>query len=375
MQTVTCFVLNDFINDNRVLREAISLRDDGYSVTICALHEKGLPEHEEAHAIPVHRVRLTSKAWPKIMFIQFLKYLEFIFRAVLSYRNTDIVHCNDLNTLPVGVLIKLLKRNTKIVYDAHEYEINTGSNQSKFHIRMLYYFEKALISYADRVITVSEGIADEYRRLYSLTDNVVVMNCPPHLDIPVKHNIFRERFDIPESTLIFLYQGGLYRHRGIEEIVEVFTNLNDEHKMVVFMGYGPLKDYIVEAQSKTGNIIHIDAVTPEVLLSYTNSADCGILLYPNSCLSHYYCLPNKLFEYAMAEIPIIASDLYELRKKVLGSNIGYIVIENDVQNFSRVVSSITPEDLHKLHQNLVTFKLNHNWETQVTIFKNVYQQL
>ena len=79
MKKVTSIVINNFINDSRVLKENISLQKAGYEVQVVALHEEPLREHETVQNILVHRVKLKSRGWPKKKDIQILKYVEIIY--------------------------------------------------------------------------------------------------------------------------------------------------------------------------------------------------------------------------------------------------------------------------------------------------------
>ena len=108
MIKVLSIVLNNFKNDSRVLKENISLQNAGYHVKVVALHEEPLEEYENVQGLSVHRVKLKTRHWPKHTLVQFIKYFEFIYRCVKKYRKTNIVHCNDLNALPIGVIIKMI---------------------------------------------------------------------------------------------------------------------------------------------------------------------------------------------------------------------------------------------------------------------------
>ena len=76
------------------------------------------------------------------------------------------------------------------------------------------------------------------------------------------------------------------------------------------------------------NIYFHKAVSPDVLLDYTSSADFGISTIEDSCLSYRYCLPNKMFEYLMAGIPVIVSNLYEMKRLVESNMVGTVAKEN-----------------------------------------------
>ena len=373
--SVDLIVLNNFKNDSRVLKEAISLQNNGYDVKVIALHEDPLPESETVQEIPVYRIKLKSRSWSKNKIVQLFKYIEFIYRCIKQYKKTDILHCNDLNTLPIGVMIKkFINKNVKIVYDAHEYEINDKPNQNHYSIKIRYFIEKFLIQYADKVMTVSNGIADEYVRLYGIDKPALVLNTPPFQKIQ-KKNIFRETLRIKDEQIVFLYQGGLSQGRGIEILLDTFKMLQKTPYIIIFMGYGPLKTLIIEASEKYENIFYHPAVSPDVLLDYTSSADFGILFYENNCLNHYYCSPNKMFEYLMAELPIIVSDLYEMKKIVENENIGIVAAENTSEELKKAIKIIADLDQSILLANIRKLKTVYNWEVQEQHLVKLYQEL
>ena len=249
-------VLNNFQNDSRVLRENLSLKNAGYSTQVVALHEDGLKEYEKIQGVAVHRVKLISRGWSKNSVIQLLKYVEFVVRVIKTYRRSDFFHCNDLNTLPIGIIIKFLfNRSTKVVYDSHEYTINDKPNQSKRSQYFLKFFESLLIKYADSVITVSDSIANEYERMYDIKKPDILLNCPPYQELE-KKNLFREILHIRDDQTIFLYQGGLVEGRGIEIMLEAFSDLSSDKIVLVFMGYGHLET-LVQSKAKVSPTIFL----------------------------------------------------------------------------------------------------------------------
>ncbi len=373
MKKVTSLVLNNFKNDSRVLKENISLQNAGYDVVVVALHEGSLQEFEMVGNISVHRIKLKSRGWSKNRLIQLVKYLEFIYRAIKGYKDSDIVHCNDLNTLPVGVLIKkFFNKDVKIVYDAHEYETETNGlgGIQKHLVKRL---EKLLIKHVDKSITVSETIANKYVKLYSIKKPALVLNTPPYEEIE-KRDIFRKVLNISKEQTIFLYQGRLSKGRGIEILLEAFKQI-DNKSVLIFMGYGPLEGKIKKIQEEQGNIYFYHAVNPDVLLEYTSSADFGISTIEDSCLSYRYCLPNKMFEYTMADVPIIVSNLPEMKRVVLDYHIGVVVKENTTQGLIEAIEKVLILNQKEIQKNIQKVKEIYNWEEQEKVLLEVYEGL
>ena len=371
MTKIASIVLNNFTNDSRVLKEAISLQNEGYEVTVVALHHENLKEFEEVQNIPVHRVKLSSMNWSKHSIASLAKYIEWSYHVIKKYRQYDVMHCHDLNALHLGVISKLFNRKLKVIYDAHEYEteVNYLVGMKKKLSKVV---EKFLIRYADRVITVSDAIAEEYVRLYGIPKPHLVLNTPPFKEV-VKKDIFRETFGIKKEQTIFLYQGNLSRGRGVEVVLETFKALSDTKSVVVFMGYGELEASIKEHQKRYHNIYFHKAVTPDILLDYTSSADFGISMIEDVCLSYRYCLPNKMFEYIMAGVPVIVSNLPEMKKLVEQYEVGVVAKENNPKELAEAIILASSLDKDYVQKQLNSVKSIYNWEEQEKILISLYR--
>lgn len=376
MKKVAVLVLNEYVNDSRVIKEVESLSSK-YAVDVFALNNGAFNKLERGSS-NVRIFRKVSYAKPSNFLIKKIKqvfvYFQYLFSSVLALKKYDIVHCNDLETLPIGMLGKLFNRNLKVVYDAHEYETETLWMKNKFKKFLAKKLEGFLIHYADGVCVVSDGIANEYVRLYNIEKPHLVLNTPKLVTIP-KKDIFRERFGIPKETKIFLYQGGLTKGRGIEILLESFCCLGDSKQVIVFMGYGYLESEVKKFAANNDNIYFHEAVSPEVLLSYTSSADFGVSFIEDLCLNYKYCLPNKIFEYMMTGIPVICSNLIEMKKVVNTHQLGLVASTNDSQGFLACVKLSESIDYPQLVENVATARTIFNWEQQEKIIFTMYENL
>lgn len=373
--SVACVVLNPFVNDSRVIKESGSLVKDGYAVSVICMHEGSLPVRECVNGVNVARIPLRSRSWYKVKPIQLLKYLEFVARAIPLARKADIVHCNDLNALPVGVIIKsFFNRSVKVVYDAHEYETEVQGLHGLWK-KIVKIAERVLIKKADAVITVSDAIANKYMNDYGIDKPHLVLNCP-HAEVVANQDVFRNRFNIPLDVDIFLYQGGLSYGRGIEIIIEAFSgNRFDNESVVVFMGNGPMVDLVRSAAESHPRIFQLDSVPHNELLSYTSSADFGILFYENTCLNHYYCSPNKLFEYLMAGLPIIASNLFEVEQIVKSENIGVVALETTVEGLAEAIQKASSLTSKVFSEDVSISRKKYCWAEQENVLLSLYRSL
>jgi glycosyltransferase involved in cell wall biosynthesis len=261
-----------------------------------------------------------------------------------------------------------------LVYDTHELETEQGG-ESKFRNYVLKYIEKKFIKFADLIVTVSNPISEWYQSKYNIKRPPVILNVPALYKEEKKYNIFREKLSIPEDVTIILYQGGFGTGRGIELLLETFTKYVIEKTVIVFMGYGPLEGLIRQAALTNKFIFLNPSVSPDELLPYTSSADVGIHIIENTCLNNYYCLPNKLFEYLMAGIPVIVSNMQEMARIVKENNIGEIVYDYNSESVKEAIEKIKSMNYNELCFNVQNIKEQYSWETQEKLLIPIYRQL
>jgi len=358
------------------LKEAASIMKIGYEVKVVALHERGLLEKETIAEVETERVKLISRSWPKYPVVQLVKYIEFLIRSFFRYRRTDIFHCSDIYPLPIAVLLRTFNSKAKIIYDANEYETETNGLRgiAKIVKRLL---ERTLIKKVDAVITVSKSIARIYASDYDIKEPYLVLNTPKYTKC-VKENKFREEFNIPDNKTILLYQGSLWQGKGIKDIIRSIAYIKSDI-CVIFMGHGTMVDYIKgKAVISPGKIYYKPAVSPFEILKYTASADIGLCLLRNTCLSYYYSLPNKLFQYLMAGLPVIISNFPEMERIVKREyNCGLAVDpRSPVEIASKIDELIDNRNLFdELKSNAEAAVKKYNWENQEKVLKKIYREL
>lgn len=374
-QKLIHIVLNDFINDSRVLKECKVAIDLGLEVHVFALHGKNTKREEIKDGINIHRISLFSKKFPNNKAMQVIKYIEFynkVIKKVEKMDNVVLIHSNDLGPLPIATSLKNRLQNIKIIYDAHEYETEANGVYG-LRKKVTKFLEKRYIYNCDKVITVSKSIAKEYVRLYSIKEPNVILNAPKLLEFNnEKYNYFREKFNLGEETIIFLYQGALINGRGIDMIIDVFNNQHS-NKHVVFMGKGSRAQEVEKAAFENSNIHYLEAVSPDKLLNYTMSADVGLCIIEPICKSYELCLPNKFFEYNMARIPVIINNLVEIQPIIKKYNSGFII--KDSIDLEKLINNITQENIENKKNNTKYIREQYNWNIEANKMREIYMQL
>ncbi len=356
---------NPFKNDSRVIKEIATLSEHTQiqKIDLFCLYYPGLPIKESIS--PKATVyRLTKPKFdPRLFFLKGAGFTIWMVKVIRHLRllRPEVIHCHDLPGICVGFFYKLLISNSTIIYDSHEFQSEVA-NLSETRKRIIRFIEKISITAADKFITVSPSIAANYIYRYGIKKPHLVLNCPPTVKIE-SSNILRDIFKIPSDHLIFLYQGGLAKSRGIELMLEAFDRLNGTNRHIVFMGFGPLEELVISKSKISANIHFHPAVKHDVLLKYTASADFGICLTDLSCKNHMFCLPNKLFEYINAGVPVIATDLIEVRKIIDEYKIGFIIREETVDALICSIEAASKSSVDIRFNTSIAAKI-YNWESQ-----------
>ena len=159
--------------------------------------------------------------------------------------------------------------------------------------------------------------------------------------------------------------------RGVDILLEVFSQ-DDIGAVIIFMGFGERVSQIQSRAASSNNIFYHQAVPHEHVVPFCTSADCGICLIEKISLSDYFSLPNKLFEYSFAELPILASDFPEIVTVVERYNLG-ITTDVSVKSVRGAIQQMISQrtSFSVAADSLVDLC----WETQENKLRVIYQRL
>lgn len=326
--------------------------------------------------------RVTHLAYRAAMaFHKPLMFLDFYVRAFRLVRGQgfDIVHCHDLNTLPVGWALARRTAAT-LVYDAHELypEISTLSRKERLVWRAL---ERHMAPKAARIVTVCESIAEELVQRYRVAKPLVVHNCPPRSasPSPMPVNRLREKAGLLDHLEpLVLYQGGFAPNRGLETLIEA---ARDFHRgVLVLMGWGRIEDELRALIGELGlekRALIVGPAEQHELLQFTQGADLGVIPYQPVGLNNYYTTPNKLFEYMASGIAVAGSRLPELQRFVEGYDFGVTFDPTQASDIARAVNVALEDDdrLAAMKSNALVASKMFAWESEVVKLVEAYDRL
>ena len=315
------------LHDSRVRREAKALVEAGHAVTVLELDREA-----DGTLDGFTRLSVAPPAWVRRA-LPFQAYrLVFLaaFVARLARLRPDVVHAHDAAMLLPGLVGKRLT-GAKLVYDSHELATGVPYRDGRWE-RFVAWIERVGVPRADAVITVSDGIADRLQALYALRERPTVVRNLTELSPPqVPTGRLRSKLGIGDAPLV-LHQGAPAEDRGCEVLIEAMDQLPGAH--LCFLGSGE-RAYEGKLRANAGERVHFVPSVPLLeLLEHTADADVGVSLLQDTCENHRLALPNKVFEYVAAGVPVVMSDLPEARGLVERHRIGTTTAPSDPEGLA-----------------------------------------
>ena len=361
-------VTNCICYDQRVMKMAETVSKLGCDITIIGRITEDCCGKE---MIPFRTKRFRMIFKKGFLFYKFFNIRLFVF---LLFHKYDILVSNDLDTLLPNYIVSRIK-GVPVVYDSHEYFTGVPELQDRPVVKWVWKsIEKAIFPKLKYVMTVSDPIASLYEKQYSVSP-MVVRNFSKSTDHIVPFS--REELGINKDDLLLIIQGtGINMGRGAEELLGALKVLKNVSLLVVGSGdvLDALKKQVNELDiGKRVKFVH--RVSWEELMRYTISADIGVTLDKDFNDNYRFSLPNKLFDYISAGIPVLASDLPEVKKIITENDCGIIIDEVTIEKISASVISLKGDrvKLDKIRKNAVSASKSIRWDTESEKVTELYK--
>ncbi len=353
--------------DGRVFhKEARSLAQAGYDVVLIARHNK-----DEI----VNGVRIVPLPEPKSRRQRMTKILWRLYRLAVR-ENADVYHFHDPELMIVGLLLKL--RGKKVIWDVHEHYPN--SILDKYYIarplrraisRSFDLFERAVVRFFDYVIYTTPFVGARYQRMKVRSGRIE--NYP----IVELSNAFERN---PQEKIVYL--GGMSPIRGLVEVIEAFSLVAKKHPSWELYLVGSCRPESFEQELKdlaarrgvAANVKFIAWVPYEEKERLSSQASMGVITYlPYS--NNTSCLPNKLFDYMLVGLPVIASGFPLYREIVEPNRCGLIVDPSKPEEIARAMEYLIehPQEARQMGERGRRAVLEkYNWEEESKRLLRIY---
>ena len=359
-------VINNYQGDQRVQKVCNSLLKFGFEVEVVATDLREKPKLNFPY--PVHILHLSRQSGIKM-------YLYFnwkLFHKLLKItKKEDILLANDLDALLPNYLVHKIK-GSQLVFDSHEIfsEVPTLYNRP-FRKKIWKALEGFIVPKIKHFYTVSDGYADWFEKEYQIRPEII-------MNVPVVQSVSDEelKVQLPEIQVgekILIYQGVLNFSRGIDKMIEAMQFV--ENAQFWILGFGPKKaefEALTSRLNLNDKVKFIGQVSPSQLKLITPKADLGLSLEEDYGISYRYALPNKIFDYTHAGIPILGTNLPEIKQTIENYGIGKTIQHHDPQHIAELIQEMLQEGKSPYADNLKKAAEVFNWENEEKKLEKIY---
>ncbi|MEA5563658.1 glycosyltransferase [Planktothrix agardhii] len=389
--SVCMIVANAVQGDSRVLKTAFSLSKNGYRVQLLGLNIvpkthiiDGYPFKIKLIANPRFRMKKEESWWitpdtPNISL--FIDRMVSAFFDAIQGEHYDFLHTHDMYGLPIGT--KLRERckigETGWIHDLHEY-VEGCTNLPEGTRAFLWQQEKDHIVKPDALTTVSPILSTIISEKYKLHPPSLVLNTPRLGDFDQFYpKSLRHALGIQNGIPLLVYNGGVKPPRGVQYAVNALPLLPNVHLALVTNSTGKFMDELLSIAKNNGceKRLHIHSFVPHYdVTSFIHDVTVGInpvTIYENSDLA----LPNKVFEYIHAGIPVVSTATTAMKDFVAKYNCGVTFPAKDIEGFADAVKRTLlhyPKGLLNAGQGSKLAQ-QYCWEEQEKVILGLYEQM
>ncbi len=343
-------VTNNLESDQRVHREASYFHENGWQVTVVGSQNQPCHDYRQSYA---------TKRLPLFFKKGALFYAEINLRLFiyLLFHPSDRIWSNDTDTILAGFLASKLKRK-RFTVDLHELFPEVPEVAQRPFVKGCWTkLEDWILPRVKECYTVCQSIADYYHNRYGIGVKVL-------RNMPLKRAYTGRsgKFDFGGKRVI-LYQGAVNEGRGIEWIMDAMRFV--ENAVFVVIGKGDLYDTLREKCEKDNlgeKVKFLGHIPFAELSAYTIDADLGVCLLKEKGLSYYYALPNRVFDFMQAHVPLLATDFPEIARVLNVAGTGRVIHEYEPEKLAAVINEMlgTPID-HDLFERASE---QYHWEVE-----------
>lgn len=339
-------VLNSLHTDARVQRAALVVSEE-YELVLVGV-DKGWDNPQ------IRQIIIDSKCGNSID-----KYRCYIKRVkeIIKDNDFDLFYAHDYYSAALVPWVKRIKPKTKIIYDSHEIIIPEQGKKHSLRDLFFYYFEKKAVKTAGLVICASQdrsALMKEHYRLNTYPLSIDNISELPIIRDESSDKLLKELHQSIKAPIL-VYAGVLVKGRRIDTLIDIISKHLTGSLLIV--GDGPDRKRLEELSSLRipGRYYFTGSIPYEHMGAILLECDVGFISYPNDTMNNKLCAPNKIYEYASVQLPMIAPYNPTICSFFEQGMLG-VVDENLQTAYERVI-----ENLSYYKENCRLFSINHPW--------------
>lgn len=382
VKRIAVAVINDLVTDQRVRKTCNTMLTSGWEPVLFGRQLKGSLQIPRSYKVVRMRLPFTKGA-------KFYAIYNVTLFFRLLFLKTDAIWANDLDTLLACTLAARIKKKP-LVYDSHEFFTEVPEIEHKPFVKKVWSaIEKWALPKTSGRITVNNSIAQLLEERYGFSFQVVRNipegqgqreqreqreQCLSKVEMRDKSGV-----TLNSNDLWLVLQGsGINVDRGAKELLEAVVQLKDVSLMII--GDGDVVPQLKRFVTKEGlskRVLFLGKMPYDNMMNYTRLADVGVTLDKSTNVNYQYSLPNKLFDYIKAGVPVLASPLVEVQNIVESYNIGWVLLEHSVETIVKQVQELVDNRaLVKEKADKTHLAINElNWENEATVITKILQDL
>lgn len=384
---VVSTVFNGVKGDSRVIKTAQAALKAGYNATLIGVSQSDVVQHTEIEGVRVilvpHRAKNLTRLglWggrKRDLRLLVGSYLKEALPEIVALK-PDIIHSHDMIGVKVGATVaRAMSASGKQVHwihDIHEFVAGIKGELQEQYIPTCLEWETNHLHEAAHLLTVSDALADEVFSRYSVERPTVTYNAPNIGSYHQSGTELRGALKLAPETPLVVYVGGASDLRGCPTILKAVASLTDVH--LAFVSAGPYVDMLAAQAGTLGmkNRFHVHPYVPsDQLTSFIRTASVGIhgmVHYPNGEVA----MPNKLFEYLHAGLPVVVSDVASMKAFVERHGVGKIFAAGDVASCAAAIRAALTQRETLRARITGELKQTYSWEAQEHKLQKIYRIL
>ena len=298
--------------------------------------------------------------------------------AVIDYR-PDIVWAHDYHSMSSATVAAAVLAEkgfeAKLIYDAHEFVAGIA-NLSPPTIKALQRYEADHIGGFDNIVTVSEPLAALLEERYEVEGVLVNHNSPSMHDNKPSNIALRVPGPVSEINPIVVYSGNIAPQRGIADLIGALNLLPEWQLVVVSPESKAAARQPIEILARELGVINRVHFAPyvdrEMIADYLSTATVGASCLVSGPINHEVALPNKLFEYLRAGLPVVVSARRAQANFVQRYGVGNIYESGNTQQLANaLLQSAELRQDDDFHIRLQQVNIKYSWESNAPNFERL----